>query len=116
MNIKKFKLLIKEAVSDALNEELPILINEALTRYERKKHINESQFSTDEELNGKLPTEVRNQITDKMGDLFGLKNPKINEVKEEIPGVDKNNPFLKMMVETKQNLTAQDIAGLKNLG
>ncbi len=54
-----------------------------------------------------------------MGDMFGIKKPQTNELKiidkvDEQTG-ERVNPFLAFMEDTKNNLTPQDISGLRNL-
>lgn len=127
MDIKKFKKMIKEAVIEALYEELPDLINESLIKFSRKQHINESiendvSFTSNDIIHSKspLPTEVRQQLSNKMGNLFGFNQQQPQQELKLIDAVDettgkKINPFLSFMEDTKQNLTAADISGLRNL-
>ncbi len=128
MDIKKFKKMIKEAVIEALYEELPDLVNESLTKFSRKQRITESynddevvNFTSNDVIHSKtaLPAEARQQLSNKMGSLFGFNQPQKQELKV-IDAVDEStgqkvNPFLSFMEDTKNNLTPADISGLRNL-
>lgn len=125
MDIKKFKKMIKEAVIEALYEELPDLMNESLNKFSRKQRITESvdtvNFTSNDIApnNSTLPLEARQQLSSKMGELFGFKQPATQEL-QIIDAVDENtgqkvNPFLSFMQDTKNNLTPADISGLRNL-
>jgi len=122
MNIKKFKSLIKDAVVEALYEEMPDLINEAINKQNRKQHINESNivFNSSDVSTVPLPIEERKRLAEKMGAKFGFTSPVQQyeklEVKNEVDETGKRkNPFEDFINDTAINLTPQDIAGLNNL-
>lgn len=119
MNIKNFKKLIKQAVVEALYEELPDLINESLVKYSRKQQINEALIEGEISVSNKseLSPEIRKKLSEKMGGLFGYTQPTETETLNEGLKVKNNssNPFEEFMNDTKNNLTSQDISGLRNL-
>ena len=99
MNTKQFKDLIKEAI----REELPLILMEYQQRPQTK--------FTSPSNNGEI-LEVRNSLKNKMANLFENNAPESpNLIKEE--GV---NPYLSLLQETANNMTAQDLVGLRNLG
>jgi hypothetical protein len=120
MNVKLFKKLIKEAVVEAIYEELPDMIDEALAKRDKQiLHENKSINFTSNDVNS-LPGDVRNSLMAKMGAEFGFQQPQRNNLKV-IDAVDpstgeKLNPYLAFINDAANNMTAQDISGLRNLG
>jgi hypothetical protein len=120
MNVKLFKKLIKEAVVEAIYEELPDMIDEALAKQNKQPlHENKSFNFTSTDVNP-LPGDVRNSLMAKMGAEFGFQQPQRNDLKI-IDDVDpstgeKLNPYLAFINDAANNMTAQDISGLRNLG
>lgn len=123
MNIKLFKKLIKEAVTEAIYEELPDILNETLTKF-NKKQLNESieelHFNSNDVNTNSLPSDIRRQLAEKMGASFGFnqinKTSTLKVINETDPDTGKKkNPFEEFMKDSAANLTAQDLAGLRNL-
>lgn len=112
MNIKVFKKLIKEAVIDAIHEELPYILEEHMAKQE-KKALRENRtmsFTSND-----VPTNpaVRAQLANKMGSMFGYEQPQSTL---KVDTTDGGNPFAAFIADAAQNMTAQDKAGLSNLG
>ena len=120
MNIKVFKRLIKEAVVDAMHEELPEILNEVMAR-QNKKAITEGKvinFTSTNVPTNPLPNGVRSQLASQMGEAFGFQQP-ITKL-AVIDAVDENtgekiNPFAAFIADSANNMTAQDRSGLRQL-
>jgi hypothetical protein len=120
MNTKAFKRLIKEAVIDAIHEELPFILEEHMAKQE-KKALRESRtmsFTSNDVVAGN--PDVRASLRSKMGEAFGFQQVPSNKL-EIINAVDettgeKINPFAAFLADSAANMTAQDISGLRNLG
>jgi hypothetical protein len=107
MNVKLFKKLIKETVSEAVREELNFILNNNSSF----SKINESQtfnFTTSD-INER--GEIRNQLKNKMSSMFGLESNNKNIPSE----TDNKNPYLSFIMDAAANMTPQDKAGLSNL-
>jgi hypothetical protein len=121
MNVKLFKKLIKEAVTEAIYEELPDLINEALQKQQKQqlREMKTVSFNSSDVMAGPLPTDVRNSLAAKLGMEFGIqqskKDLKVIDSVDTSTG-EKINPYLNFIADAAANMTPQDIAGLKNLG
>jgi len=119
MNVKLFKKLIKEAVVEAIYEELPDIINEALAKQNKQPlHENKSFNFTSADI-VPLSGDVRNSLMAKMGAEFGFQQPQRNDLKV-IDAVDpstgeKINPYLAFISDAANNMTAQEKSGLRNL-
>lgn len=117
MNIKLFKKLIKEAVTEALYEELPDIINEVLVKQE-KQSLKESKTINFNSNSVPLSGDIRSQLAAKIGNEFGFNQPQqpslklIDEVNE---AGEKVNPFLSFIADAAANMTPQDKSGLRNL-
>lgn len=118
MNIKLFKKLIKEAVVEAMYEELPDMINEALTK-QNQQTLREGKTLnfTSADVNP-LSGDVRSSLMAKMGAEFGFQQPqqqlKIIDAIDETTG-EKINPYLAFIADAANNMTPQDKSGLRNL-
>ena len=121
MNIKLFKKLIREAVIEALHEELPDIINETLAK-QGKQSINENRTfnftSADIAPKGTLPGDVRSSLMSKMGVEFGFQ-PQRNDLKvidavDESTG-EKVNPYLAFINDAANNMSPMDRSGLRQL-
>lgn len=118
MNIKLFKKLIKEAVVEAMYEELPDMINEALTK-QNQQTLREGKTLnfTSTDINP-LSGDVRNSLMAKMGAEFGFQQPqqqlKVIDAVDETTG-EKVNPYLAFIADAANNMTPQDKSGLRNL-
>ena len=121
MNIKVFKRLIKEAVIDAMHEELPEILNEVMAR-QNKTTLTEGKtmnFTSANVPTNPLPNGVRSQLASQMGEAFGFQpsTPKLEVIKavDEATG-EPVNPYLAFINDAANNMTAQDRSGLRNLG
>ena len=121
MNTKAFKRLIKEAVIDAIHEELPYILEEHMAKQE-KKALREGRtvnFNSSNVPAGPLPGGVRSQLAAQMGEAFGFQAPAPKL--EVINAVDEStgeaiNPYLAFINDAANSMTPQERAGLKNLG
>ena len=125
MNIKAFKRLIKEAVIDAIHEELPEILNEAMARQNRKP-LSENQIMSFTSTDIKPNAAVRSQLAEKMGGMFGM-TPPAQQYQSSVPlevirdqvndeTGEPVNPYLAFLVDSANNMTPQERSGLKNLG
>jgi len=119
MNTKAFKRLIKEAVIDAIHEELPYILEEHMAKQEKKALRENKTYSYTS--NDVMPgnPDVRSSLRAKMGEQFGFQQPQPKL--EIIDAVDENtgeriNPFAAFLADSAANMTPQERAGLKNLG
>jgi len=119
MNVKVFKKLIKEAVIDAIHEELPYILEEHMAKQE-KKALREGRtfnFTSNDVIPGN--PDVRSSLRSKMGEAFGFQQPQpkleVIDAVDEQTG-DKINPFAAFIADAAHNMTPQDRAGLNNLG
>jgi hypothetical protein len=120
MNTKAFKRLIKEAVTDAIHEELPFILEEHMAKQE-KKALRENRtmsFTSNDVIAGN--PDVRASLRSKMGEAFGFQQVPSNKL-AVIDAVDEStgekiNPFAAFLADSAANMTAQDISGLRNLG
>jgi len=113
MKVDLFKKLIKEAVAEAVREELNTIFNEV----QKPKPIQENQtlnFTSNDVMT------VRTNIREKMGSMFGFdQNLNMNENSSNSTlQVDTNadNPYLSFIADSAATMTPQERAGLKNLG
>jgi hypothetical protein len=119
MNVKIFKKLIKEAVVEAIYEELPDIINEALAKQNKQQlHEGRNINFTSADI-APLSGDVRNSLMAKMGNEFGFQQPQRNDLKV-IDAVnpstgEKVNPYLAFINDAANNMTAQDRSGLRQL-
>jgi hypothetical protein len=125
MNARLFKKLIKEAVIEAIQEELPFVLEEHLAKQE-KKALRENRtmnFSSNDVMPGN--PDVRSSLRAKMGEQFGFNQPQqyqssmplevIRDQVDESTG-EPVNPYLAFLADSAANMTPQERAGLKNLG
>jgi hypothetical protein len=119
MNTKAFKRLIKEAVIDAIHEELPFILEEHMVKQE-KKALRENRtmnFNSSDVMPGNA--NVRTSLRAKMGEAFGFQQPQpkleVIDAIDEATG-ERVNPFAAFIADSAANMTAQDISGLRNLG
>ena len=112
MNTKAFKRLIKEAVIDAIHEELPYILEEHMAKQEKKAlRENRTMSFTSEDV---LPVSAKASLHSKMGAMFGYETPQAQTSLKVDPTSD--NPFMAFIEDAGANMTAQDLSGLRNLG
>ena len=112
MNTKVFKKLIKEAVIDAIHEELPYILEEHMAKQE-KKALREGRTMTFTSNDVPANPAVRAQLANKMGSMFGYEQ---SQSSLKVDTTDNSNPFSAFIADAAANMTAQDKAGLSNLG
>jgi hypothetical protein len=118
MNIKVFKKLIKEAVAEAIYEELPDIINEALAK-QNKQALREGKtmsFTSADVV--PLSGDVRSSLMAKMGAEFGFNQPqqqlKVIDAIDESTG-ERVNPYLAFISDAANNMSPMDRSGLRQL-
>ena len=119
MNVKLFKKLIKEAVTEAIYEELPDIINEALAKQNKSPLRENKTFNFTSADVAPLPGDVRSSLMAKMGAEFGFQQPQRNELKvidavDESTG-EKVNPYLAFLNDAAANMSPMDRSGLRQL-
>jgi hypothetical protein len=114
MNVKTFKNLIKEAVAEAIREELHAILTETQTHAKPLQETKSFNFNSND-IAG--VGDVRAQLRGKMGAMFGLEQPSMSPMGVPLT-VDKtnDNPYMNFILDAAANMTAQDKAGLNNLG
>jgi hypothetical protein len=118
MNVKLFKKLIKEAVIEAIYEELPSIINEALAKQNKQPLRENKTFNFTSADVAPLPGDVRSSLMAKMGAEFGFQQPqqalKVIDAVDESTG-EKVNPYLAFINDAANNMSPMDRSGLRNL-
>jgi hypothetical protein len=119
MNIKLFKKLIKEAVTEAIYEELPDIINEALAKQNKPTLREGKTVSFTSADVAPLSGNVRESLMAKMGAEFGFQQPQRNDLKvidavDESTG-EKVNPYLAFINDAAANMSPMDRSGLRQL-
>jgi len=125
MNIKAFKKLIKEAVIDAIHEELPYILEEHMAKQEKKVlRENRTMNFTSNDIQPANPA-IRSQLAEKMGTMFGMSpqpqyqsSVPLEVIRDQVNDEtgEPVNPYLAFLVDSANNMTPQEKAGLKNLG
>jgi hypothetical protein len=118
MNVKLFKKLIREAVVEALHEELPDIINEVMIKQNKQPLRENKSFNFTSADVTPLPGDVRNSLMAKMGAEFGFQ-PQRNDLKvidavDESTG-EKVNPYLAFINDAANNMSPMDRSGLRQL-
>ena len=118
MNTKAFKRLIKEAVIDAIHEELPYILEEHMVKQE-KKPLREGKtmsYTSADVMPGN--PDVRASLRSKMGEAFGFQQPqpqlKVIDAIDEATG-EKVNPFAAFINDAAANMSPMERQGLRNL-
>jgi len=124
MNIKAFKKLIKEAVIDAIQEELPYILEEHMAKQEKKAlRENKTMSFSSTDVQPSNPA-VRSQLAEKMGAMFGMvpqqqyqSSVPLEVIRDQVNEEtgEPVNPYLAFLVDSAQNMTPQERSGLKNL-
>ena len=118
MNIKVFKKLIKEAVTEAIYEELPDIINEVLAKQNKQTLRENKSFNFTSADVQPLAGDVRSSLMAKMGAEFGFQ-PQRNDLKvidavDESTG-EKINPYLAFINDAANNMSPMDRSGVRQL-
>jgi hypothetical protein len=114
MKVNAFKQLIKEAVAEAVREELHAIFDSKPQPIQEAKTFN---FSSNDVMAGGLPSDVRNSLRAKMGMTFGFEQPQQTQYNhlDIQPAENNKNPYLNFIADAANNMSAQDLAGLRNL-
>jgi hypothetical protein len=113
MNTKAFKRLIKEAVIDAIHEELPYILEEHMAKQE-KKALREGKTMSFTSADVPVGGSAKTALHSKMGAMFGYETPQAQSSLKVDPASE--NPFMAFIEDAGANMTAQDLSGLRNLG
>lgn len=115
MNLKDFKTIIKEAVREAVREEVGILLLE-----QKKQSINEGLVHYDTQSLNFTTNEVdriglRASLKQKMDESFSNKNNVV--VEQPVMGQPevKKNPFAAFIQHSAQTMTPEEYSSLKRL-
>jgi len=119
MNVKLFKKLIREAVIEALHEELPDIINETLAKQNKQTLRENKTFNFTSADVTPLSGDVRSSLMAKMGTEFGFQQPQRTDLKvidkvDESTG-EKVNPYLNFIADAAANMSPMDRSGLRQL-
>jgi len=119
MNVKLFKKLIREAVIEALHEELPDIINETLAKQNKSPLRENKSFNFTSADITPLSRDVRSSLMAKMGAEFGFQQPQRTDLKvidavDESTG-EKVNPYLAFINDAAANMSPMDRSGLRQL-
>lgn len=113
MKAQAFKQLIKEAVAEAVREELAEILSS------QKPSLNESKIASFTSANIAGGGDIRTQLRNQMGAMFGYNQPVNNDLKvinaTDPSTGEKVNPYLAFINDAATNMTAQDRSGLRNL-
>jgi len=114
MKIQAFKQIIKEAVAEAVREELSEILLQ-------KPQLNESKTATFTSNNIVGGSNIREQLRNQMGAMFGYNQSTSTNDLKIIDAVDpstgdKINPYLAFISDAANNMSAADKSGLRNLG
>jgi hypothetical protein len=118
MNIKAFKRLIKEAVAEAIYEQLPEILEEQIVKQQKQTLKENKTFSFTSQDAQSLPGDVRQGLASKMGAIFGHNTPNIPQIKSVIPdesGELQHVDLSAFIADSAMNMTAQERAGLSRL-
>jgi hypothetical protein len=110
MKVDLFKKLIKEAVAEAVREELTHIFEQ-----QSSPKINQIQENKTLNFTSNDVMSVRTNLREKMGNMFGFEE---SQSQTSTLKVDTNseNPYLAFLADSAANMTPQERAGLKNLG
>jgi hypothetical protein len=117
MKVNVFKKLIKEAVAEAVREELVTLFEQQSYQKQPISEVKNINFTSNDIGSGN----IKDQLRDKMGAMFGYgPAPQQTSKLEVIDQVDATtgepvNPYLNFIMDAANNMSAHDKAGLRNL-
>jgi hypothetical protein len=118
MNVKAFKGLIKEAVAEAIREELLAILSDSPQAVSKPSPLKENKTVSFTTNDIHETIDARAQLRAKMGAAFGFNTPAVSSYSGLELKVDpaNDNPFTDFIMDAAANMSAQDKAGLKNLG
>ena len=116
MKANAFKKLIKEAVAEAVREEL----QEIFSQPSVPSPLKEMKTATFTSNNIAGATDIRAQLRAQMGEAFGYSQQSVTNGLKVIDAVDpttgeKVNPYLAFINDAANNMTAHDRSGLRQL-
>jgi hypothetical protein len=110
MKIDLFKKLIKEAVAEAVREELTYIFEQQISPKSNQIQENKTfNFTSNDVMS------VRTNLREKMGSMFGFGESQSQSSTLKVD-VNSENPYLSFIADAANNMTPQERAGLKNLG
>ena len=117
MKVNTFKKLIKEAVAEAVREELNEIFSQQKSVPSPIREMKTVSFTSNDVAG---VTDIRAQLRAQMGEAFGFQQPAIGKDLKVIDAVDpstgdKVNPYLAFIADAANNMTAQDRSGLRQL-
>ena len=117
MKANAFKKLIKEAVAEAVREELHEIFSQQRPTPSPIREMKTVSFDSN---NIAGSTDIRAQLRAQMGEAFGFTQPTANNSLKIIDAVDpstgdKVNPYLNFIADAAANMTAADRSGLRQL-
>jgi hypothetical protein len=115
MNIKAFKRLIKEAVAEAIYEQLPEILEEQMVKQQRQTLKENKTFSFNSQDAIGLPGDVRQGLASKMGAMFGHNVPQIKSIIPDESGEPQQIDLSAFIADSAMNMTPQERAGLSRL-
>jgi len=108
MKVDLFKKLIKEAVAEAVREELNTIFNEK-PKPAPIQEMKTLSYTSDDVM------AIRTNIRDKMGSMFGMETPSQNNGQLKVDS-NNQNPYLSFIADAAATMTPQERSGLSNLG
>jgi hypothetical protein len=116
MKVQAFKQIIKEAVAEAVREELKGILSQSTPT--PLKEMKTVSFTSN---NIAGTTDIHAQLRAQMGEAFGYSQQSVTNQLKVIDAVDpstgdKINPYLAFISDAAANMTAADKSGLRNLG
>jgi len=125
MKISVFKKLIKEAVVEAIYEEMPSIISEVMAQQNKQALTENRTLSfTSNDVNpvrsNALDPNTRQQLAQKIGGMMGYQTPTQASNLQVINKIDETtgqrvNPYLAFIQDAANNMTPMDRSGLRNL-
>lgn len=117
MKANAFKKLIKEAVAEAVREELQEIFTQQKSIPSPIREMKTVSF-TSNDIAG--VTDVRAQLRAQMGEAFGFSQQSVTNNLKIIDAVDpstgdKINPYLNFIADAAANMSAADRSGLRQL-
>jgi hypothetical protein len=117
MKVNAFKKLIKEAVAEAVREELQEIFSQQKSTPSPLREMKTVSFTSNDVVGA---TDIRAQLRAQMGEAFGFSQQSATNNLKVIDAVDpstgdKVNPYLNFIADAAANMTAADRSGLRQL-
>jgi hypothetical protein len=119
MNAQQFRQIIREEVRKAVREELrQVLMEHATTQLVEsyKPKLNENIDKTFKFTSDSIDvSKPKPQVKARMDEMFGLKTKETEQSHLKVDP-DSGNPFSSFIQDSIQNMTPQELSGLRNIG